>query len=268
MTVTIPETAVGPRISEVTKALDAAYPPGLAEDWDAVGLTCGDPAESAARVLLAVDPTSDVVGQAQAIGATLIVTHHPLLLRGVHAVAPINAKGRILHDLIRSGIGLFTAHTNADHANPGVSDALAAALGLHVTGPLTPQGAGRMAELDEAESLAAFADRVSQCLPRTSHGVRVAGDLDRPVRRIAVCGGAGDFLLGEAVASADAFVTADLRHHRAGEHLADGGCALVDVAHWASEWPWLEQAAAVIREVGAEAVVSCVVSDPWTDRRP
>ena len=254
-------------VGDVVSVMESAYPPGLAESWDAVGLTCGDPQTTVTRVLLAVDPTAAIVDEARTLGAELIVTHHPLLLRPVHAVAAVQAKGRVIHALIRSGLALFTAHTNADHADPGVSDALAAALGLRVVAPLTPQGAGRMTELDHAESLAAFADRVSRSLPRTAHGVRVAGDLDRSVRRIAVCGGAGDFLLGEAVASADAFVTADLRHHRAGEHLEDGGCALVDVSHWASEWPWLEQAAAVIRAVGVEAVVSTTVTDPWSDRR-
>ena len=254
-------------VSDVVALLESAYPPDLAAPWDAVGLTCGDPQAAVTRVLLAVDPTSSILAEAQAIGAELIVTHHPLLLRPVHAVSLEHAKGRVIHALIRSGLALFTAHTNADHADPGVSDALAHALGLRVLGPLTQEGAGRLTELAEAESLAAFADRVSQRLPATAHGVRVAGDLGRPVRRVAVCGGAGDFLLGAAVASADVFVTADLRHHRAGEHLEDGGCALVDVSHWASEWPWLEQAAGVIRGAGVDAVVSTTVTDPWADRR-
>ena len=79
--------------------------------------------------------------------------------------------------------------------------------------------------------------------------MRVSGDLERAVRRVAVCGGAGDSLLGAATAQgADVLVTADLKHHRALEHREDGGCAIIDIAHWASEWPWLAQAAGLLAE--------------------
>ena len=108
------------------------------------------------------------------------------------------------------------------------------------------------------------------------YGVRVAGDPQRPVRRVAVCGGAGDFLLDElAHSDVDAYVTSDLRHHRAGEFLEHDGPALVDVAHWAAEWTWLPVAARKLAaaleerdEAGAtvETRVSTTVTDPWTFR--
>src|SRR2546423_7361515 len=124
-------------------APEAAYPPALAQDWDAVGLVCGDPAEAVRRVLVAVDPLPETVQEAIDADAQLLVTHHPLLLRGVHGVPADRPKGALVHRLIRSGVALFTAHTNADAADPGVSDALAAALGLEVTGPLVGDpGAG------------------------------------------------------------------------------------------------------------------------------
>jgi putative NIF3 family GTP cyclohydrolase 1 type 2 len=103
--------------------------------------------------------------------------------------------------------------------------------------------------------------------------VRAAGDPERPVRRVAVCGGAGDSALGAATAAGvDAYVTADLRHHPAGEHLLAATAshptpALVDVAHWASEWPWCAQAAAVVRAAlggSVEVRVSTQRTDPWT----
>jgi putative NIF3 family GTP cyclohydrolase 1 type 2 len=122
-------------VGDVVAALEAAYPPALAADWDAVGLVCGDPAEPVSSVLIAVDPVVATVDEA--IGsAQLLVTHHPLLLRGVHGVGADTPKGALLHRLIRGGTALFTAHTNADSADPGVSDALAEALGLTVSGPL------------------------------------------------------------------------------------------------------------------------------------
>ena len=285
-----------PTVRDVVAALDAAYPPVLAESWDAVGLVCGDPAEPVRRVLIAVDPVAETVDEAVAAGAQLLVTHHPLLLRGVHGVPTSDPKGALVHRLIRAGTALFCAHTNADSADPGVSDALAAALGVTVTGPLAPRpvealhathpyqqpaydlheqaklpastGLGRVGELPAVESLREFTARVARALPATSWGVRAAGDPDRPVRRVAVCGGAGDSLLATvSSAGVDAYVTADLRHHPVSEHLAAGGPALVDVAHWAGEWPWCAQAESVIGEAFAGTVdvsVSHLRTDPWT----
>jgi dinuclear metal center YbgI/SA1388 family protein len=373
------------RLGEVVAALEAAYPAALAESWDAVGLVCGDPDEPVSRVLVAVDAVPETVEEAVESGAQLLVSHHPLLLRGVHGVPADHPKGALLHRLIRAGVGLFTAHTNADSADPGVSDALADALGVRVEGPLQPrggqrldklvtfvplpdarkvldaladagagrigdyshccwstegtgqflphegaqpaigrvgelervaetrlemvlprgrrravvealrsahpyeepafdlfeladlpgsQGLGRVGELAEPESLADFTRRAAAALPATAWGVRAAGDPDRRVRRVAVCGGAGDSALGAATAAGvDAYLTADLRHHPAGEHLLAGSLpgrptpALVDVAHWASEHPWCAQAASVVNtDFGGtvEASVSWRRTDPWT----
>jgi dinuclear metal center YbgI/SA1388 family protein len=375
---------VSATVGDVIAALETAYPPALAADWDAVGLVCGDPAEPVSSVLFAVDPVPDTVDEA--IGsAQLLVTHHPLLLRGVHGVGADTPKGALLHRLIRGGTALYTAHTNADSADPGVSDALADAIGLQVTGPLEPapdepldkiitfvpvgpsitkvhealaaagagavgdyshcsfatagtgqfkplegahptigtvgklervaetrlemvlprgrraavvaalraahpyeepafdvleladlpsgRGLGRIGTLAAPEPLAAFAERVAAALPPTAWGVRAAGDPDRMISTVAVCGGAGDSALGSAVAAGvDAYVTADLRHHPAAEHLLAGTVgrptpALVDVAHWASEWPWCGQAAAVVRSAlggSVEVRVSGRRTDPWS----
>ncbi len=263
-------------VRDVVALLERRYPPELASDWDAVGLACGDPDATVSRVLFAVDPVAEVVDEALLLQADLIVTHHPLLLRGVHSVAAVDHKGGVIHTLISHGMALFSAHTNADHADPGVSDALAATLGLSDLRPLVPVpgdpgvGTGRVGTLAEAVPLASFAEAVSAALPATHHGVRVAGDLDAFVRTVAVCGGSGGEFLADAAAVADVYVTADLRHHRAQDHLVDGGCALVDVAHWASEWPWLPVAADALRndlaERGStvEVHVSRIATDPWT----
>jgi dinuclear metal center YbgI/SA1388 family protein len=374
------------RVADVVAALEAAYPPALAQDWDAVGLVCGDPDEPVDTVLVAVDPVVETVEEAVELAAQLLVVHHPLLLRGVHGVGADTPKGALLHRLIRSGTALFTAHTNADSADPGVSDALAAALGLTVDGPLVPvpdppldkivtfipvgpaitavhdalaeagagrigdyshcsfatagtgqfkplpgarptvgevgalervaetrlemvlprhrrsavvaalrathpyeepafdilelgeppssRGVGRVGALPTPEPLAMFVERVAAALPTTAWGVRAAGDPDRVVERVAVCGGAGDSALSAAAAAdVDAYVTADLRHHPAAEHLLAGTLpgrptpALVDVAHWASEWPWCAQAADVVRAAlpgRVDVHVSRRRTDPWT----
>jgi dinuclear metal center YbgI/SA1388 family protein len=125
-----------PTLQEVVEACDQLYPPALAEPWDAVGLVCGDPSATVRRVLLAVDPTPEVAAEAVAGGHDLLLTHHPLLLGGVTSVAASTPKGRVLHDLVRAGCGLLVAHTNADRAREGVSDALADLFGLRETEPL------------------------------------------------------------------------------------------------------------------------------------
>ncbi|SDK87400.1 dinuclear metal center protein, YbgI/SA1388 family [Nonomuraea maritima] len=261
-------------LTDVIEMLEAAYPPARAESWDAVGLVAGDPAQQVRRVLFAVDPVATVADEALAWGADLIVTHHPLYLRGTTSVAATTPKGRLVHTLIKNDIALYTAHTNADVANPGVSDALARAVGL--VGDLVPlqpfpddpwRGLGRIGELPEQTTLDAFAARAAEGLPHTPGGLRVAGDPARPVRRVAVSGGAGDSLLAAAAtAGVDVFLTADLRHHPASEFVESGGPALIDAAHWATEWPWLDSAASILRESGVtvETRVSATVTDAWT----
>jgi dinuclear metal center YbgI/SA1388 family protein len=365
------------RLADVTAVLDEAYPPRLAQDWDSVGLVCGDPDEAVASVTVAVDATAAVVAEVPERG--LLLAHHPLLLRGVDTVAADTAKGALLHAMIRTGRALFTAHTNADAAAPGVSDALADVLGLRVEEVLAPQssgpdldkwvvfvpvadadavrdalfdaggghigdyshcswsvsgtgqflplqgarpavgsvgsveqvaedrveliaparlrarlmaalraahpyeepafdivalapipqpvGLGRICTLPEPQPLPAFVARVRDALPATSWGVRASGDAAARVSRVAVCGGAGDSFL-DLVASAgvEAYVTADLRHHPADEHRRASAVALIDVAHWASEYPWCGQAAAVLRDHFGDALpvrVCTVRTDPW-----
>lgn len=364
-------------MSEVIDVLEAAYPPALAQDWDSVGLVCGDPAEPVTSVTIAVDATDAVCADVPEGG--LLLAHHPLLLRGVDTVAAGTAKGALIHRLIRTGRALFTAHTNADSASPGVSDALAETLGLEVqdvlsrvpsgpdldkwvvfvpadhagrlrdslfaagagqlgdysccswstagTGQFLPHegasptigavgaverviedrveviapaqlrprllaalraahpyeepafdvfalaplpsdvGIGRICMLPEPEPLSAFVSRVRAALPQTTWGVRAAGVPDAMVSRVAVCGGAGDSLLGAvAGAGVQAYVTADLRHHPADEHGRVSDVALVDVAHWASEYPWCGQAANLLKSHFGAALpvqVSTVRTDPW-----
>jgi dinuclear metal center YbgI/SA1388 family protein len=263
-------------VGDVVAALETAYPPAFAESWDAVGLVCGDPAEPVRRVMFCVDVVEATVEQALEEGAQMIVAHHPLLLRGVHGVPANETKGRIVHRLIRAGVALFCTHTNADAADPGVSDALADALGLTVDRPLDPHepgsriGIGRIGILPAAEPFSVFVQRVADALPATEWGVRAAGDPNRMIRTVAVSGGAGDSYLGHATrAGVDAYVTSDLRHHPAGEHLEPGADqpALVDVAHWASEWPWCRQAADVVSAAlpgTVDTFVSTRRTDPWT----
>jgi dinuclear metal center YbgI/SA1388 family protein len=273
-----------PSLADAIRCLEELYEPAWAEPWDAVGLVCGDPAADVQKVLFAVDPVGVVAAEAVEWGADLVVAHHPLFLRGVHGVPATTPKGRVVHALLTSGVALYIAHTNADVANPGVSDALARALRLKPIAPLvrtdpigdvgTPgarRGLGRVCKLDVPEPLSAFVERARRGLPATTQGIKVAGDLDRVIRTVAVSGGAGDDNFDAArTAGVDVYLTADLRHHPASESREQGDPVLVDVAHWSSEWPWLGEAAALLRErlaAGGDTVeirVSRVVTDPWS----
>lgn len=376
-----------PALKDVVDLLHGWYPPHTADGWDAVGLVYGDPAAEVRKVLFAVDPTIEVAREAAEWGADLLVVHHPLFLKPVHGFAATTPKGRTLATLAAAGCALLTAHTNADRAVGGVSEAMAHALGLTDLAPITPSadlamdkvtvyvpvgdadavraaladaGAGALGDYDScsfstpgegrfrplegarptvgevgrpevveevrveavlprgrraavvaamlaahpyeepaydvveladpgasdtgagrigtvpATTLAAFAETVAAALPGTAQGVRVAGDPDRPVRRVAVCGGAGDFLLDTVLRTdADVYVTSDLRHHPAAEFLEKAGPALVDVAHWAAEWTWLpvveRRLATELADRTGDTVdtrVSTLRTDPWQFRVP
>jgi dinuclear metal center YbgI/SA1388 family protein len=370
---------VTPRLSDVLDVLEELYPSATAESWDAVGLVCGDPAAPVRRVLLAVDPVAAVVDEVVEGGYDLLLTHHPLYLRGTTSVAATTPKGRVVHRLLSAGAALHVAHTNADVADPGVSDALAELFDLGDLRPLAPstgdaldklvayvpvedaerlldalaeagagtvgdyercawsttgigtfrpldgaapaigevgrverveearlevvlprarraevvramraahpyeepahdvlelattigtRGLGRVGELPEPLPLRELTARAAAVLPATAWGVRAAGDPDLRVSTLAVCGGSGDGLLKEAARSgAQAYLTADLRHHPASE--APEGLALLDAAHWATEWPWLADAARRLSAATTvEAVVSTLVTDPWTHAVP
>lgn len=393
------------KLRDVVALLEDAYPPATAEDWDRVGLVCGDPDDEVRRVLVAMDPVATVVDEALQIGADLIITHHPLFLRGTSSVAADTPKGALVHRLIRQGCALYAAHTNADKAPHGTNDALAGLLGLRDVTALVPQpaapldtlvtfvpagagfegapdavidalaaagagrlgdyeraaftsagtgtfrplagaaptigavgateevaevriemtlprgrrgavldalraahpyeepafgivehaahdapdarGLGRIGDLPEEMTLAAFADLVAAVLPATVPGVLAGGPPDAPVRRVALCTGAGDSLLGAArAAGADVYLTADLRHHPASEHLEAGPPYLMLGTHYATEAPVLGAMAEWLRAAtGGDAAgggpdggdgagaddaldvrVSRRVTDPWTYR--
>jgi dinuclear metal center YbgI/SA1388 family protein len=279
-------------IADVIAAVEGWYDPSWAESWDAVGLVCGDPSATVSRIVLAIDavPATVTDATAPATAAQLLITHHPLLLTGVHGVPVTDPKGALVHRMIRSGLAHYVAHTNAEVGADGISDALATVLGVRDVGPLEAAsapgavGIGRVGELAQPTTLARFAELAAGVLPATVGGVRVSGDPARPVRRVAVLGGSGSSLIGAArAAGADVFVTADLKHHNAVEAVtqrvgalaatagAAGPMALLDVSHWASEVPWLHLLARRLRAEFAatvEVTVSDIVTDPWARQVP
>jgi len=264
-------------LGEVLEVVERLYPPSTAQSWDRVGLVTGDPRQPVRRVHLAVDPTLAVIEEARELGADLLLTHHPLLLRGVHSVATTSAKGASVTHLVVGDVALYVAHTNADVAADGVCEALARACGLGATDPLTvaeDQPLGLVGDLADPVTLRAFVERLATRLPPAAGGIRVAGPPDAVVRRVALLGGAGDDLFDAVRASgADVYVTADLRHHpalEAREEARGGPPYLVDAGHWATEQVWLAVAERALRAglgeraTRVETHISTVRTDPWT----
>ena len=165
-----------PSVATIAGWLEAAYPPALAEDWDRVGLAVGDPDAEVDHVLFAVDVTDAVVAEAVALGAGLVVSHHPLLLRGLHAVRTDQPKGRVVAALLRNGIAQFAAHTNADSAPGGVAETLADAAGLVDLRPLAPVPT---APLDKVVTFVPTADVTAVIDALAAAGAGAIGDYDR-----------------------------------------------------------------------------------------
>ena len=263
-------------VGQVQAVIEGLWPLSGAESWDAPGLISGDLDAPVTRVHLAVDAVADTVAEAIDSGADLLLTHHPLLLRGVTTVAEDRYKGAMLARLIRANCALVAAHTNADVVETGTSAVIADRLGLIDALPIVPsapgssRGLGRVGALPTTTTLGALARTLADILPPTATGVRAAGEYDRPVTTVALCGGAGDSLLtAAAVTGADVYITSDLRHHPASEARENaritGGPALIDVSHWASEWLWLDTAAEELRAALPEIAVSVseLRTDPW-----
>ena len=265
-------------LCDVTQIVHGLWPLSGASTWDAPGLVTGRGSDPITSIHLAVDAVSGTVDEAVELGADLLLVHHPLLLRGVVTVAEDTYKGSLLARLIRARCALLSVHTNADVVVDGVSDVFATRLGLNDAQPIEVgavpgTGIGRVGQLAEPTTLGALARSLAKLLPATASGVRVAGDYNDVITTVALCGGAGDSLLGHpAVRAADVYITSDLRHHPASEAREQagvagltGGPSLIDVSHWASEWLWLDTAAAQLREAlpGVSVTVSELRTDPW-----
>ncbi|MBT2503821.1 Nif3-like dinuclear metal center hexameric protein [Curtobacterium sp. ISL-83] len=263
-----------PKLRDIQAVIEDLWPAVGAESWDAVGLVAGDPDADVSHVHLAVDAVPATAREAVELGADLLLTHHPLLLRGVTTIAESTYKGSVLATLVRGGTALVAAHTNADVVTTGTSAVLAERIGLVDQRPLDPgsdpaTGIGRVGTLAAPTTLGALARTLVDVLPPTATGVRVSGSFNQPVRTVALCAGAGDSYLGHPeVLGADVYITSDLRHHPASEFreqaLLGGGPALIDTSHWATEWLWLDVAADQLRAAaGVRVTVSDLRTDPW-----
>ena len=261
------------RLSELLPVFEILWPESGADEWDEVGLAAGAVDQEISKALLCVDPTLSVLQEAKSKSCQLVVSHHPVLLEGVHSVAEGQLKGDILSFAITNSLALFSAHTNADIVSGGVSDTLAKVIGLQDPRPLVAtsshSGHGRVGKLEKTVTLEQLARSIHGLLPATNAPIRVAGDLTQKISLVALVGGSGAGFIADAIASgADCFVTSDLKHHATLDLVSDQSqtMSLIDISHYAAESLWLFPAAGQLSKLvpGVEFIVSEVSTDPWS----
>ena len=211
------------KIKEIIAALERFAPLPLQEDYDNAGLQCGLTETEVSGALLCLDVTEEVLREAIDLGCNLIVSHHPLLFRGVKQVTDSTLVQRCLRMAIQNDLCIYSAHTNLDNAEDGVNFKMAEKLGLIDVQLLSPRavsvgarqvkgGSGVIGYLPEGEDSLAFLQRVKQAfkVEALQHNQLLA----RPIQSVVICGGAGDFVLDEALAAdADAFLTGEMHYH-------------------------------------------------------
>ena len=220
------------KIAEILEICEQIAPFCTAEDYDNVGLLAGSPEMDVNAALLSLDLTMDTIDEAERAGASLIITHHPILFHARKNLREDDPEGALLCRLIRSGRALIAMHTNFDKAQGGVNDALCEALGLSEAGHIGEfLCAGLLPREMTAAEFAAWAGEKLHAVVRPYVPMGYA----KPIRRVAVCGGAGGEFWEEAAAfGADAFLTGEIRHH---EMLAamQQGLPLFEAGHYETE---------------------------------
>ena len=200
------------KVKEVIKVIEDFAPLSIQEGWDNSGLCIGSPDAEVTSVLLGLDCTPELVDEAIACGADMIVTHHPLIFSGLKKISPDDQVGGAVIKAIKAGISIYAAHTNADKVIAGVSGAMAARLGLENVSILDEDGDGTglgvvgdlPRPLSAEEAVALVKEKFSLKAMRTSRPVG-------PVSRVAMCGGSGGSLIKAAMASgAQLYISGDI----------------------------------------------------------
>ena len=231
-----------PTVSDVCQVLEEIAPLAVQESYDNAGLLTGDPGMPVTGVLTALDMLEPVLDEAIAKGCNMVVAHHPIIFRGLKRLTGQNYVERVVIKAIRAGIALYAIHTNLDSVlEYGVNQRIAERLGLtdlRFLAPKAPAPDGRevgMGLLGELPAPCTETDFLQDLKGRMQASmIRHTELLGRPVRRVAICGGSGSFLLTQAVAAeADVFVTGDFKYHEFFD--ADGQILIADIGHYESE---------------------------------
>ena len=239
---------------------DDKFPCALSAAWDNDGLACApDTAREVKRVLIALDATDAVVERAVSGGFDVLLTHHPLLFRGIKALVPVGAVPKKLLKLALGGVAAFSFHTRLDAVQGGVNDILAQALGVLDAVPFAPEGevpCGRIGTLAEPVTVADFAKTVKEALGAPAVFTVGTGT----VQKIALCGGeGGDFLSAARAAGADLFLSGRIGYHRMLD-APEEGIAAIEAGHYYTERPVLAYLRALVLDALPDACVEVMES--------
>lgn len=254
-----------PRVSDVAALLEAFAPPRLAEEYDNVGVLMGEPTQAVRGVLLCLDITPAVLEEAVRAGCNLVVSHHPIWFRSrKHLRGDDFVSTQLLH-AVRHDLVLYACHTNLDNVKAGVNRTIADRLGLRNTEILVPKdengavGSGMIGDLPAALEIPDFLARLKNLFG--CEGIRYSMTEKERIGRVAVCGGAGGFLLGPALSrGADAFVTSDVTYHYFFE--PQGRLLFVDIGHYESEQFTPEVLREVLDGLDVPVLISAVNTNP------
>jgi len=264
-------------IKDLLQTLDKIAAFGLAEQWDNVGLMVGDPKQEIKGILVALDPTEDLLAEAEKCGADCIITHHPLIFTPLKAIYTNQPLGRFLSQALKNEISIIGCHTNLDQAIGGVNDVLASSLGMVETRPLAPTvqshdtsvteiGFGRVGRLVKTLSRQAFIEKL--CLFFNLPALRVAGQIPETVSTVAVCGGSGSELAEAAFAvGAEVYITGEVKHSTARWVEASGFC-IIDAGHFATENPVVESLVSTLETVLAEKGIGIPIKSSAKQQNP
>lgn len=255
-------------VNDVLQYLETLAPRSMKMDWDNVGLLCGCGTQPVRKILVALDPFESVCREAQAMGADLLVTHHPLIFQPVRSITDENGLGRAIRLLICSGISAINAHTNLDCAPGGVNDVLAQALSLEDIRVISPSGVDELGRPWGLLHRGAISQQpLEQFLSHVKENLGCPGlryvDGGKPVCHVAVGGGAcGSEFMDAVRAGCDTFVTADVKYNQFWE-AKEMGLNLIDAGHFYTENPVCSVLARNLQAAFPE--ISVVMSQNHTD---
>ena len=223
------------RVGDIVSVLEDFAPLSIQEDWDNSGLIVGSAEQEINGVLIGFDCTPDLVDEAVACGAGMIVTHHPLIFGGLKRISPDDPTGLTIIKAVSSGIAIYAAHTTADKVIEGVSGAMARRLRLKDIKVLDEEndnvGLGAVGELENPMDSKVFIEYVKECFHLSV--ARCSRPIDVPVKRVAMCGGSGSSLIGKAMeAGAQAYICGDISYHH---FFTPKNFMLIDIGHFEGE---------------------------------
>lgn len=256
-----------PTVSDIARAIEAYAPLRLQEDYDNAGLQTGSPRARVNAVLVCLDVTEEIIDEALRRQCDMIVSHHPLIFRGLKQLTGADITQRLVIRSLEAGVAIYSAHTNLDSARGGVSAEMGHRLGLRNMQPLVPSavdaeaGLGAVGDIEPTPKME-FLRHVKEKFGVKS--LRYSASAPQlVVRKVALCGGAGASFIGDAVAAgADIYITGDLKYHDFTGHGSD--IVLADIGHYESELCSRH----ILQRIVSEAFPDCPVYLSETETNP